>query len=85
MGLNTNIDLGDAWQTRAITSVSAIALHLAGFTEVLFYILPFIIIGTLSDIMATLIVAGIVEIDDDDYEEEEEDEEEEEEDKPDKR
>jgi hypothetical protein len=85
VGLNTNIDLGDAWQTRAITSVSAIALHLAGFTEVLFYILPFIIIGTLSDIMATLIVAGIVEIDDDDYEEEEEDEEEEEEDKPDKR
>lgn len=51
---------------------------MSGFSEVAFYVLPFLIIGILSDIMATLIVAGIIEIEtlDDDEEDEEEDEEE---------
>jgi preprotein translocase subunit SecF len=68
VGLNTDVDLNYTWQTRAFFSVSAIAIYLAGFTEVTFYILPFLIIGILSDIMATLIVAGIVEIDEEEYE-----------------
>jgi hypothetical protein len=86
VGLNTDVDQNYTWQTRAIVSVSAIAIYLAGFTEVTFYILPFLIIGILSDIMATLIVAGIVEIDEEEYEDDEEEPEEEEEkqDKPDK-
>jgi hypothetical protein len=81
IGLNTDIDLNYTWQTRAIVTVSAIAIHLAGFTEVVFYVLPFLLIGILSDIMATLIVAGIIEIEEADEEEYEEEEEEEEEDK----
>jgi preprotein translocase subunit SecF len=68
VGLNTDVDLNYTWQTRALFSVSAIAIYLAGFTEVTFYILPFLIIGILSDLMATLIVAGIVEIDEEEYE-----------------
>ena len=81
IGLNTDIDLNYTWQTRAIVTVSAIAIYLAGFTEVFFYVLPFLLIGILSDIMATLIVAGIIEIEQADDEEEYEDDEESEEEK----
>jgi hypothetical protein len=76
IGLNTDIDLSYTWQTRAIVSVSALVMYLGGFTEVFFFILPFLIIGVLSDIMATLIIAGIVEVEEADEEDEEDDDEE---------
>lgn len=78
IGLNTDIELSYTWQTRVIVTISAVVVYMSGFSEVAFYVLPFLIIGILSDIMATLIVAGIIEIEtlDDDEEDEEEDEEE---------
>lgn len=84
IGLNTDIDLNRTWQSRVIVSMAAAGVYLIGFTQVFYFVLPFLIIGVISDIAATLIVAGIIEIEEIEYEEDDEEEEDDDKDKPDK-
>jgi hypothetical protein len=83
--LNTDIDLNYTWQTRVIVTLAAVVVYLSGFTEVFFYVLPFLLIGTITDTTATLLITGFIELEKaEDEEEEEPPEEEKKEDKPDK-
>jgi len=84
--LNTDIDLNYTWQTRVIVTLAAVVVYLSGFTEVFFYVLPFLLIGTITDTTATLLITGFIELEEaeDDDEEEEPPEEEKKEDKLDK-
>jgi len=87
VALSTDIDLTYTWQTRTITIISVIVVYLAGFPEVAFYVLPFLLIGGVTDLIATLMIAGIIDMeesDEDDSDEEEEEESDEEDDKKDK-
>lgn len=70
--LNTDIDLNYTWQTRVIVTLSAVVVYLSGFTEVFFYVLPFLLIGSITDVTATLLITGFIELEEAEDEEEEE-------------
>jgi hypothetical protein len=82
--INTDIDLNYTWQTRVIVTLSAVVVYLSGFSEVFFYVLPFLLIGSITDVTATLLITGFIELEEAEDEEEEPPEETEETDKQDK-
>lgn len=82
IGLNDDIELSYTWQTRTIITISAVVVYMSGFGWALFFALPFLLIGTISDITATLIILGFIEIETSDEEDEEEEKEDDDEPSP---
>jgi len=69
--LSDDIDINYTWQNRAILATSLVALMMSGMPGVVYYILPFALIGLVTDVFATLLVMGAIEVEDSDPEDDE--------------
>lgn len=53
VSLDIEHDLNDLWINRTITISASAFVYMYGYTDVFFYVLPFLVVGTLCDLLAT--------------------------------
>jgi len=53
VSLDTDHDVNDLWINRTITISASAFVYMHGYTDVFFYVLPFLVVGTLCDLLAT--------------------------------
>jgi len=58
--LNLDIDMSDMWISRMIQISATIILHKAGYTATVYFILPWILINTVVDVISTLVVLKVL-------------------------